>query len=410
MAILIQVVQGEAFERYFLPHAAGVAFSRNLYRWSPDIRREDGFARLVWGLGTRAVERLGDDYPRLVALSHPTLHPDGSTDAIRRYSQRYVDIIDLQENTLKSLPIHQVLKPYYPPLRLITQLESDGFFITPRMRVTREAVPNLALTFDELLRRTPFATYLSRLLRLLEEHYHDAVDIEFTLHIPDPNNLQPQVKISLLQCRPQSHLAGTQVKHIPDHLPGEDIVFSTSFMVPQGFLPNIRYVLFVCPAAYFSLHTPAARREVGRVIAQLNAQLEAKSFICVGPGRWGSANLDLGVFVSYADIHNAGALVELSGRGIGPGPEPSLGTHFFQDLMEAQIYPLAISLDESDAIFCREFFYESPNSLLEYLPLDPAIADVLWLIEVARVRPGCHLELIMDDEKGQAVALITPNA
>ena len=78
MAILIQVVQGEPYGRYFLPHAAGVAFSRNLYRWSPQIRREDGFVRLVWGLGTRAVDRVGNDYPRLVALSHPLLHPEAS--------------------------------------------------------------------------------------------------------------------------------------------------------------------------------------------------------------------------------------------------------------------------------------------------------------------------------------------
>jgi phosphoenolpyruvate synthase/pyruvate phosphate dikinase len=56
MAILIQTVQGEAYGSYYLPQAAGVAFSRNLYRWCPEIRREDGFARLVWGLGTRAVD------------------------------------------------------------------------------------------------------------------------------------------------------------------------------------------------------------------------------------------------------------------------------------------------------------------------------------------------------------------
>ena len=62
MAVLIQIVQGERQGRYFLPHASGVAFSRNLYRWSPQIRREDGFVRLVWGLGTRAVDRVDNDY------------------------------------------------------------------------------------------------------------------------------------------------------------------------------------------------------------------------------------------------------------------------------------------------------------------------------------------------------------
>src|SRR5574342_923671 len=98
MAALIQVVQGDEFEHYFLPHAAGVAFSHNLYRWDPKIRREDGFVRLVWGLGTRAVERVGNDYPRLVALSHPLLRPSTDPHSIRRYSQQYVDLIDLESN------------------------------------------------------------------------------------------------------------------------------------------------------------------------------------------------------------------------------------------------------------------------------------------------------------------------
>ena len=84
IAVLIQFVEGEHFGRYFLPQAAGVAFSRNLYRWAPQIRKEDGFVRLVWGLGTRAVESSGNDQPRLVALSHPLLLPPDSADDIRQ--------------------------------------------------------------------------------------------------------------------------------------------------------------------------------------------------------------------------------------------------------------------------------------------------------------------------------------
>jgi hypothetical protein len=406
MAILIQIVQGEQFGRYYLPHAAGVAFSRNLYRWSPDIRKEDGFARLVWGLGTRAVERVGDDYPRLIALSHPTLQPDDSTEAIRRYSQRYVDVIDLQENTFVTLPVAEVLTPYYPPVRLLTQLEKDGFFSTLRMRVSEADIPRLAFTFDELLRRTNFAQSLSRILHLLEENYHAAVDMEFTLQIPDPRAPNPSVIISLLQCRPQSHLKGAEVVHLPEDIPGEDIVFCTHFMVPQGYLADIRYVLYVPAEAYFALPSLKDRQGISKIISTLNARLGEKSFICVGPGRWGSINPDLGVFVSYADINNAGALVELSGKGVGPAPEPSLGTHFFQDLMEAQIYPLAIPLDEKNIIFNREFFYSTANSLADFVTVDDASAQTVRLIDVAKARPGYHLELIMDDEKGQAVAYL----
>ncbi len=159
--------------------------------------------------GTRAVERVGNDYPRLVALSHPTLQPDDNCEAIRRYSQQYVDLIDLEENTFKTMPVQVVIKPNYPTLRYMAQIEQDGYFTTPRGRVMEAEIPRLAITYDELLRRTPFAFVLRNLLHLLEESYHGAVDMEFTVQIPDPRASQPQVKISLLQCRPQSTLKPT---------------------------------------------------------------------------------------------------------------------------------------------------------------------------------------------------------
>lgn len=406
MAILLQVVQGEQFGKYYLPCGSGVAFSRNIYRWSPEIRREAGFARLVWGLGTRAVERVGNDYPRMVALSHPTLVPDDTCEAIRHYSQQYVDLIDLEENTVKTLPVHEVLNPDYPLLRLIAQIEQDGFFTTPRSRVFQEDIPKLAITYDELLRKTQFATLLSRIMHLLEEHYHAAVDIEFTVHIPNPNGMKPDVQISLLQCRPQSRFQTTQATQLPKELQREDIIFSSRFIVPPGHLPNLHHVIFIPPEKYFALPNAAARGDLGKVIARLNATLKPKTFICIGPGRWGTANLDLGVYVSYTDICNAGALVELAGIGVGPAPEPSLGTHFFQDLMEAQIYPVAICLDDKETIFNRDFFYNTPNCLRTWIEVSDDLADCLRLIEVDSFKAGHHLELIMDDEKGQSMAFL----
>ena len=98
MAVLVQAVQGETFGRYYMPQAAGVAFSRNLYRWSPQIRREDGFVRLVWGLGRGG----GVGMITLCALSHPLLHPELSVKSIRRYSQQYIDLIDLERKTISG--------------------------------------------------------------------------------------------------------------------------------------------------------------------------------------------------------------------------------------------------------------------------------------------------------------------
>ena len=407
IAVLIQFVQGERFGRYYLPHGAGVAFSRNLYRWSPQIRKKDGFLRLVWGLGTRAVDQVGNDYPRLVALSHPLLHPADEVEAIRRYSQQYVDLIDLQDNVFKTLPIGEVLQPRYPPLRYISQLDQHGYLAA--LRTNRVAVEDLVITFDELLRRTPFAERMRTMLSLLEHHYHSPVDTEFTVHIVDPQAARPEIRIALLQCRPQSHLRDAEDAYLPEALPEADIIFATRRMLTPGSVPGIRYVLFVTPEGYFSLSTPAERNKLERAIGHLNVALEGQTFIAVGPGRWGTSTPDLGVHVNYGDIYNTHALIELSGQGIGSAPEPSFGTHFFQDLMEAQIYPLAIYLDDDDVIFSREFFYGAPNRLVKWVPADETLLETLRLLAVEDFRAGHHLNLIMDDDQGRAVAFLQPD-
>ncbi len=406
MAVLIQVVEGEQFGRYYLPHGAGVAFSRNLYRWAPQIKREDGFIRLVWGLGTRAVERVGNDYPRLIALSHPLLRPSTEAKSIRRYSQQFVDLIDLEDNEMKTLPIHEVLKARYAPLRYLAQVDEDGFFVPLRTNLAPADPNQLVLTFDELLKRTPFAERMREMLRLLEHSYRAPVDVEFTLEIKDPGSSHPCVMITILQCRPQSHLVATEQSPIPTELKAEDTVFSTFFVVPQGLIEGVEYVLFVPPEGYFSLATINERKAVGRIVGRLNARLAGHKFICVGPGRWGSSNADLGVPIDYGDIYNARALVELAGQGVGPEPEASLGTHFFQDLIEAQIYPLAIYLDDSRTVFNRDFFYQTPNHIDEWADVDEGLKDCIRLIEVADYRKGATIRIVMNDEQGQAVAYV----
>jgi hypothetical protein len=405
MAILIQVVQGEPYSRYFLPHAAGVAFSRNLFRWSPQIRREDGFLRLVWGLGTRAVDRVGNDYPRLVALSHPLLRPESSTKAIRLYSQQFVDLIDLQDNEFKTVPVSEVLGSYYPILRYLAQVDEGDYLAPLHIRATAGHDQKLVITFDELLRRTPLAKRFSKMLQILEKNYFSPVDTEFTLRVVDPDSLKPEVEIVLLQCRPQSHLKDNEAC-LPKDLAEADIIISTPSVAFEGRVEDIQYVVFVPPEGYFALPTSAARTELSRAISLLNAILKDVGFICIGPGRWGTSTPDLGVQIGYADIYQARALVELTGSGIGPASEPSFGTHFFQDLIESNIYPLAIDLDDPDTVFKREFFYKLPNDLVRFLPDHANLENCLRLIRVASFRPRHHLVLVMDDQTGKSVAYL----
>lgn len=406
IAVLLQCVEGEQFGRYFLPHGAGVGFSHNLYRWSPKIRREDGFLRLVFGMGTRAVEAVGNDHPRLVALSHPRLHPNDSPKAIRLHSQQYVDVIDLEENAFKTLPVHEVLTARHPAARYIAQVDEGGYLVSLR---TNTAPPeNLVITFDELLRRTPFAERMKIILQTLEKHYNSPVDTEFTVQVVNPNDLKPDVMISLLQCRPQSFFDEEQDVSLPRDLPKRDIVFSTRNLVPRGRVDGIRWVLFVVPEAYFALD-PQGRRELVQAISALNKALAQEKFICVGPGRWGTTTPELGVPISYGDIYHTRALVELTGEGLAPDLEPSFGTHFFQDLMEAHIYPLAITLGDPESTFNHRFFYQTPNRLKDFLPsASECLQGCLCLLAVEDFRPAHTLTLVMNDDVGEAVAFVCP--
>jgi hypothetical protein len=403
MAILIQEVQGRRDGRYFMPDAAGVAFSRNQFRWSPRIDRRGGFLRLVWGLGTRAVEQVAGDYPRLVALSHPELRPDAHPDRILRYSQKHVDLIDLETDVFRSAPITEVIDPHTPHLRWIAQRHSDDHlqeFVSIPLSLNPEEV---VITFEGLLGRTEFPTLLRKMLVRLEEAYGCPVDTEIALHLEENAQGIPIPMISLLQCRPQSRLQADAVT-LPDNIPAPDTLFVTRRMVPDGRISDIRYVLYISPHGYAALPNDIERLEVARLIGRLNRVLHEDDFILMGPGRWGSNSPSMGIPVTYSEIHNSRALIEIADDD--DAPEPSYGTHFFQDLVEAHIYPLALALHDPETEFQREFFEQAENVLTQLLPQETSWKDIIRVIDIPTARDGAHLELVMDGEEGVAMAYL----
>lgn len=405
MAILIQKVQGERYGDYFFPAVAGVGFSRNPYRWSQKIRPEDGLLRLVLGLGTRAVDRVASDYPRMVALSHPELRPEVGAEEIRRYSQRYVDLIDLAENRLTTLPTTEVLEPDYPYIRLLAS-EDKQSYLQPIYAPGTLGESRIVLTFNELLRDHRFVTLMREVLQRLEKHYEHPVDIEFTVEISKEH--PGDYVLHLLQCRPQAWHEGGESLHVPvDEIPQSDMIFLTRRMVPHGEVRGIHYIVYVDPQAYQQEADQITRLEIARTIGRLNRQLEGERFILMGPGRWGTTNAQLGLKVSYADIYNTRALVEMATGERDPGPEVSYGTHFFQDLVESQIYPLPLYLGNPDTFFNRHFFEDASNALDELLPGDASQAEYVKVIDVPSVADGRSVDLVMDSVEDVAMAYLT---
>ena len=406
MAILIQPVQGRQHHHLFFPTLAGVGYSHNPFRWNPQIRREDGFLRLVWGLGTRAVDRVGNDHPRMIALSHPQLRPEVSAEEIRRYSQRFVDVLDLDANELVTRQTSEVFSLDDPTLPYLISVDKQDY-IQPLFSDVRLLEPEqLVLTFDGLLKKTNFVEQMKAILKRLEREYKCAVDIEFTAEVEQEQAASPRVMIHLLQCRPTASFDTGQRIHLPTDVPAGDKIFSAHRLIPQGVVSQIRYLIYVHPEKYSQLARPMVKLELARVIGRLNKRLEGQTFTLMGPGRWGSSNIDLGVPVGYADINNARVLVEVaSPRGQGV-PDVSYGTHFFQDLVEAHIYALPLFLQDRGTIFNRAFILDSPNALPALLPGDEAYSEYIQVVDVPAVADGRYLEIVMDEERSEALAYL----
>ncbi|NDJ54953.1 MAG: phosphoenolpyruvate synthase [Chloroflexi bacterium] len=404
MAVLIQKVEGQRHGRYFFPDIAGVGFSHNPYRWSSRIQGDAGLLRMVAGLGTRAVDRVGSDYPRMIALSHPELRPERAPELVRRYSQHMIDVIDMEENTFKTVPIRDVLSLRYPSLSAIMSLDKDGFIQPMVGRPLRVKADELVVTFDNLLSESNFVAAMRSILTVLEEAYGRSVDIEWAAEFV-ASHPKPRLRYSVLQCRTQSLRKAADAAEIPE-VPEEDIVFTANRQVPSGTVTEIEYIVYVNPRTYAHIPEPQTRIELGNLVGRLNQALAGKTYILMGPGRWGSSNIQLGVRVNYADIFHTAVLIEIAYEEDGSVPEVSYGTHFFQDLVEANIYPLPLYPDDEETTYREDWLNNAPNALSSLLPADDRYEPYLKVIDVAAYAEGHKLSLVMNSEQNYAIAYL----
>jgi hypothetical protein len=402
MGVLIQEVVGREAGGMLFPAFAGVAFSRCEMRWSPRIRHTDGMARLVLGLGTRAVDRTVADYPILVALEQPALRAVQRPDEVYRYSQHDVDVVDLRENQFESLALPGFMGRAgrgVPNMNKIFSLYRDGQ-ILPMVGILAQLDPDeLVVTFDGLL-RSSFPRDLKLMLDLLEEGLGEPVDVEFA---HDGENFY------MLQCRALSRGTSAQRVEVPLEVSQEKKVFSANRYVQMGQAPDLEYVVLVDPRDYETLETREEMIRVARAVGAVNKALPQRRFLLMGPGRWGSrGDIKLGVPVTYADICHTSILVEIARQKGSYLPDVSFGTHFFNDLVESGINYLPLYPDDPEVVWNEEFLNNSPNCLAEVAPEYADMENVVRVIHVPAVTNGECLQVIMDAETDQALAFLAP--
>ncbi|MFQ6034096.1 MAG: PEP/pyruvate-binding domain-containing protein, partial [Candidatus Bipolaricaulia bacterium] len=126
MAVLLQNMVGSHYPgKKFYPLVSGVAFSRNFYPWTERLKQEDGVARVVIGVGTRAVGRA---YARVFSPKLPGLHPEGTApEEVIRYAQEIVDVLDMAAGGLRSVPLSSLENPHFP--KVLAVAREDGTLV-----------------------------------------------------------------------------------------------------------------------------------------------------------------------------------------------------------------------------------------------------------------------------------------
>jgi hypothetical protein len=404
MGILVQEVVGTKIGKYFLPSYAGVAFSYNEFRWSQRIERSDGIVRLVTGLGTRAVDRTMNDYPRLVSPGKPGLKVNTSLQDQIRYSQQYVDLINLEKNTFETVEFSKLIeeaKGYFPALEKIVSFDRGDALVEPVSSLSDFSKERLVISFNNLIDKSNFIVQIKEILKDLQEAFQVPVDIEFA---SDGENLY------LLQCRPQSEAEKEELVKIPVNINRNSVIFSSNLFVSNGLVKDIEYVVYVDSYGYFDLPSIDDMNAIGRIISRLNKILPKRKFILIGPGRWGSkGDVKLGVPVIYSDINNTAMLIEVAWEKAGYVPELSFGTHFFQDLVEAKIKYLPLYPDQPDNIFNKNFFSESDNHLSGILKDARKYENIVRVIRVSDKSINGKLTVYMDGDACKAIAVINNN-
>jgi pyruvate,water dikinase len=402
MGIMIQEVVGTRIGDYHFPTFAGVAFSRNEFRWSPRLQREDGLVRVVPGLGTRAVDRTSDDYPILMAPGQPGLRVNVSTEDILRYSPKYLDVIDLKNNQFETVPASQMLGNHgyqIPGISHMVSIFKDGLLRKPHGLNIDFDEDDLVITFEGLFSSSPFLTQVRGMLNVLETELNCPVDIEFA---HDGKNLY------LLQCRPQNYSADEIAAPIPKDIPQHRLLFSAKKYVSNGRVQDVTHIVYVDPARYTELSSREELLEVGRAVGRLNQVLPKRQFILMGPGRWGSrGDIKLGVSVTYSDINNTAMLIEIARQKGNYVPDVSFGTHFFQDLAEAKIRYLPLYPDDDAVAFNEEFLTGTPNILGQVTREYAHLADTVRLIDVRKATDGLVLNVLMNADLDEAVGVFT---
>ena len=391
MALLVQRVSGAAYGDVFYPQVAGVGLSFNPYVWSRDIDPEAGVLRLVFALGTRAVDRHDDDYTRVVALNAPERRPEANFEEAKQNTQKRVEVLNLEANQLQAEYFSEVAaRSEGLPLELFASRDEE---LIRRSKDAGTPQPFAhVLTFKKLLNETEFVGNMREMLQVLQGAYDYPVDTEFTANfLPDG-----QHTINLLQCRPFQCQGGGTVPDLPENIDRADVIASAAgAVIGHGRAIKLDRLIYVVPAVYSELSV-SDRYQAARLIGKLVHAEEVRkpeNVMLLGPGRWGTTTPWLGVPINFADISGVSVLCEIVAMREGLVPDVSLGTHLFGEMVEMDMLYVALFPEKDGNSLNGDFFSTARNRLTDLVSDAGKWVEGVRVIDAADIGGGVTIKL-----------------
>lgn len=388
MAVVLQETVGTQYNDHFYPMLSGVARSLNFYPIGNE-KAEDGIANIALGLGKYIVDggqtlRFSPRHP------HSILQMSTMDFALRETQTRFyaLDLKNLAENfsvddafnllklNLKDADADGALKYIVSTYDPYDQIIRDGYYPGGRK----------IISFVNILQHDvfPLAETLDKILHIGQDEMGRPVELEFAVNM-DPKNPE-HATFYLLQIRPI-----VDNKEIMDEdltlVKNEDTILSSTSVLGHGVVTDVYDVVYVKTGAFNSSSNQSIAYEIEKWNRQFTEQ--EKSYVLVGPGRWGSSDPWLGIPVKWPHISNARVIVECGLENYRV--DPSQGTHFFQNLTSFGVGYFTINPFKGDGWFDEAF-----------LNAQPAVQETEYLRQVRFERP---IVVKMDGKRSLGVVL-----
>lgn len=354
MAIVLQEVVGSAYDNYFYPTLSGVARSLNFYPIG-DEQAEDGIANVALGLGKYIVDggqtlRFSPRHP------HHILQLSTTDFALRETQRKFYaldlgnmahtfetdDAFNLKSLTIKDAEAHgsiRLISSTYDPY---DQVIHEGFYPGGRK----------IISYANILQHDcfPLADTIDRLLNIGKSEMGRPVEIEFAMNIEGD-----MAHFYLLQIRPIVDNKETVDEDLTV-IPQGDTVLTAESALGNGIVTDVTDIVYVKTENF----NAANNRLIAEEIERLNRQLtgEERSYILIGPGRWGSSDEWLGIPVKWPHISGARVIVECGLENYRI--DPSQGTHFFQNLTSFGVGYFTINPFRQDGWLDKEWLDAQP--------------------------------------------------